>query len=94
MANQEPKQPPRIVFTTDLYFGQTWYIDNDPDQDPYKLIDINLGPGVQTKDGKQIPSVKLHLQYMRTKIWVDDFQCSLEPDAFKKIENRSNDDDE
>ena len=97
MAADKPQE--KIVFSSDLYFGMPFYIKNDEEQCEYFLKNIKLSPGVTNSKGHHIPAVKLHLQAMDHKIWIDDFQCSTvrDEDKWQKNEdrkNRASDDDE
>lgn len=65
-----------IRIKTDLFFGQTWYIKNDPDQLPHALVRVIIDPPMQ---------FKFRLSYLGDIVEVYDFECSLEPDDTKRL---------
>lgn len=63
-----------ISIKTDLEFGSSWYILNDPEQNEYHLIGVVVMPGKQ---------LKFKLKYMEDEQEVFDFECSQERDILK-----------
>lgn len=64
-----------IRLKTDLFFSQTWYLKDDPDQYPHRLVRVIIDPPLQ---------VKFVLSYLGERCEVYDFECSLEPDPSKQ----------
>jgi hypothetical protein len=75
----------RVQITED-YFGEPFYVINDPKQKEYLLTGITKRPG----------GTILHLDYLGTEIEVYDFECSLTRDENKYMEGKyaTNDEDE
>lgn len=71
-----------IKIKTDLEFGQTWYIKNDPDQFEHKLVGIIILPGNQ---------FKFRLSYLGDQTEVYDFECSTERSPIANSEQEGED---
>jgi hypothetical protein len=69
---------------TDLEFGQVWYIKDDPDQYPHRLVRVIIDPPMQ---------FKFRLSYLGDIVEVFDFECSLEPDTSKTLNYEEKDED-
>lgn len=69
-----------ISLKTNLNYGDSWYIKNDPDQFEHHLVGIQVRPG--GKDGLNV--VQFILDYMGEECIVHDFQCSTTKDLAKE----------
>ena len=58
-----------IRIRTDIDFGSTWYLKNDPEQLPYILTEVVIVPGNQ---------LKFRLSYFGDIVEIYDFEASLE----------------
>lgn len=73
-----------IKVKTDLTWGQTMYLKDDPDQLEHSLVGVNLKPG---------DVVKFELSHQGEVCEVYDFEASTEKDKLKEIENKDPDSD-
>lgn len=82
---QNKKKPKSlaVLIQTELVFGEIMYIIADPKQEPYQMIEYKMTP-----DG-----LKFRLENMHTKVWLHDFQVSLELDFLKKDQAKYGGDD-
>lgn len=76
---------PTIRIKTDLEFNQVWYLKDDPFQFPHRLVRLIIDPPMQ---------FKFVLSYLGETTEVFDFECSLERDELKIIENKGGDEDD
>lgn len=78
-----------ISIKTDLEYGESWYIRNDPDQREMHLVGISIRQG--GKEGKN--QILFILDYMGDEFTVYDFQCSRTRDTEKYYSNHKDDDE-
>lgn len=71
-----------IKIKTDLEFGQTWYLKDDPEQLPHRLVRVIIEPPMQ---------FKFVLSYLGERYEVFDFECSLERDESKLLDYGTSD---
>lgn len=76
----------KIAVTTDLEWGQSFYIKNDPEQDEYHLVGVRLDAGTR--------NLMFKLRHMSYAVWVYDFECAPGPDILKRQRNENKEDEE
>lgn len=71
-----------IKIKTDIEFGDTFYLKDDPEQLEHSLISIMVLPG---------NAFKFRLSHQGVKCWVHDFEASKQRDDVKYFKSQSGD---
>ncbi len=72
-----------IKYETKESWGAVYYLKDDPEQVPHRLIEIRLSPG----------KVRLRLSHQGIKCWVHEFETTRTPDIVKKITGENDEED-